>query len=849
MITKALREYSDDEIFSLLDADVKKWFKKKFKTFTPPQRYAIHEINKRRNILISSPTGSGKTLSAFLGIIDYLVKLHKSKKIEDRVYAIYISPLRALNNDIKRNLLEPLRGIKNRIKDLDIRIAVRTSDTSPSEKSKMLRKPPHILITTPESFAIGLNSQRFSSLIKNAEYAIVDEIHAVAENKRGSHLSLSLERLQHKADKEIVRIGLSATVHPLSEVAKFLVGEGRSCKIVDVNYAKKTHIEVISPVDDFIYTPPDVANKSMYELLDKLIDEHETTLIFTNTRSATERVVFHLKSMFGDKYVENIAAHHSSLSRDIRLDVEEKLKRGELKVVVSSTSLELGIDIGAIDLVVLLGSPKSVSRALQRIGRSGHKLHEVSKGVLVVLDRDDLVECTVLAYNARKRKFDKIRIPKNPLDVLVQHVLGMALERKWKVKEALKVIRKSYSFSSLSKEDFVNVLRYLAGYYDELEVRNVYGKIWFDEEKEEFGKRGKMSRVIYFMNTGTIPDESAVPVFLRNNKFIGKLEEEFVERLMPGDRFVLGGKTYEFVHSRGNKVYVDVSTGKPTIPSWFSEMLPLSYELALDIERFRHEALNLSVNELMKKYRVDERTARAIKNYIKEQAFYSTLPSAKTFLVEEYIDEDLLKNYIFHSLAGRKANEALSRAFAHYIGKKKRVNVRVTFSDYGFILTLGRWKRISEEDIVELLNMSRTTFLMNLKEAVERSELMRRRFRNVAVRGLMILRRYPGRTLTIGRQQMSADSLLKLVKMFYPHFPILKETYREIFEDVMHVDEALDYLNKIKSRKLVFERDKKVPSPFAFNLVALGARDVVVMEDRKAFIRRLHERLVKRWKK
>ncbi|RLF50804.1 MAG: helicase, partial [Thermoplasmata archaeon] len=588
MIRYASREYSDEEIFKILVPEIRQWFKEKFGKFTPPQRYAVMEIHNGNNILISSPTGSGKTFAAFLAAINELLLLAKKGGLEDRIYVLYVSPLKALNNDIERNLKEPLKEIYSKfdIKE-KIRIAVRTGDTTPNERQKQIRKTPHILITTPESLAIILNAPRFSQKLKRIKWIIVDEIHALADNKRGAHLSLSLERLVYNMEKEPIRIGLSATIHPMKEIAKFLVGEGRSCLIVDVSFIKKMDLEVISPVDDLIYTPSNELSNELYRLLYKLIKEHRTTLIFTNTRSATERVVFHLKSRFKD-LEGKIEAHHGSLSRDVRLSVEERLKNGELKCVVSSTSLELGIDIGYIDLVVLLGSPKSVTRALQRIGRSGHFLHEVSKGRIIVLDRDDLVECVVLANEARKSKLDKIKIPENALDVLAQHIVGMAIEKKWRVDEALKLIRRAYPYRKLPKRDLLKLLHYLAGEYEELEDRKVYGKIWFDEDEEIFGRRGKMVRPIYYLNTGTIPDEVAIKVYTTDWKFVGKVEEPFAERLKKGDIFVLAGNTYEYVGSRDMNIFViPRPDSSPTIPSWFSEQLPLSFDLAIEISKFR----------------------------------------------------------------------------------------------------------------------------------------------------------------------------------------------------------------------------------------------------------------------
>lgn len=851
----ARKEYGDEEIFSILVEPVREWFKRKFGTFTPPQRYAVLEIHKGENVLISSPTGSGKTLSAFLSAINELILLGKEGKLEDKIYVLYVSPLRALNNDIKRNLEGPLAEIKEVAKELgyelpEIRVGIRTSDTSSYEKSKMVKKPPHILITTPESLAIALNAPKFSERLKTVKYVIIDEVHALAENKRGSHLALSIERLQEMAENEFVRIGLSATIHPLEEVAKFVFGfdddgNPRPGLIVDVSFAKQTEIRVESVVEDLIYTPANVLSDALYNRLAELIRNHRTTLIFTNTRSGAERVAFNLKKRFPE-FEGLIEAHHSSLSREVRLDVEERLKRGELRCVVSSTSLELGIDIGTIDLVVLIGSPKSVNRALQRIGRAGHRLHDVSKGIILALDRDDLVEVTILAHNARRRKLDRVKIPKNPLDVLVQHVLGMALTRVWEVEEAYRVVRRAYPYRDLPFEDFMSVLRYLAGEYVGLEERKVYAKIWLDEGK--FGKRGKMTRAIYYMNTGTIPDEAKVKVYSMDKRLIGTVEEEFAERLMPGDIFVLAGRTYEFVKSRGNRIYVIPREGaKPTIPAWFSEMLPLSFDLALDIQAFRREMKRLlgrkdALKKLMKKYEIDERAARAILAYFREQERYSTIPDDRLLLVEE-VEKERTYEYFFHTLVGRRANEALSRAFAYLVSRRKRCNVGVAISDNGFSLIVPHDKRLTEDEIRELFNLE--DLRGTLKKALDNTELLKRRFRHVANRGLLILRRYVGRDKSLSRQQMMAVTLLKILKKHYPDFPLLREVYREIMEDKMDVESAELFLSWVREGRigLVIEHNR-LPSPFAFHLEVIGSSDVVLMEDRRELIKELHRKIM-----
>jgi len=587
------KPYTNTQVMNVLSSTFKKWFVKKFKTFTEPQLYSIPKINQRENILISSPTGSGKTLCAFGAVLNELIDLEEKEKIEDKIYCVYISPLKALSNDIRRNLLEPINEIEEDLgRKLKLRVNTRTGDTTQSEKAKMAKNPPHILITTPESLAIMLASPKFRENFRDVQWCIVDEIHSLAENKRGVHLSLTLERLQHLSPG-LARIGLSATVSPIKEVAHFLVGD-RDCLIVDVQYIKEYDFQVISPVDDLIGISQGKLNEKMYDLVHDLVQKHKTTLIFTNTRAGTERVVHNLKHRYPKLYTEHIGetetfsrigAHHGSLSKDKRLTLEQDLKDGKLKCVVCSTSLELGIDIGYVDLVICLGSPKSVSRLLQRAGRAGHSIHKRTKARIIVLDRDDLIECSVMLKSALEKKIDRIHIPTNCLDVLAQQVLGMAIEEVWDEDELYKVVRKSYCYRNLEMADFQQIIDYLAGEFVSLETRHIYAKIWKKDGK--IGKKGKMTRVIYMTNIGTIPDQTSIQVKV-GESFIGTIDEGFLERLKPGDIFVLGGDVYQFKFARGQTAQVRGSVSKPpTVPSWFSEQLPLSFDLANDIGRFR----------------------------------------------------------------------------------------------------------------------------------------------------------------------------------------------------------------------------------------------------------------------
>lgn len=850
------KKYTDAEIYKSLNPIVAEWFKEKFGKFTEPQKYAIMNIHKGTNTLISAETGTGKTLSAFTAILNELTTLSEYNILEDKVYCIYVSPLRALNNDIQRNLEEPLEEMKKKAeeknKKIEIRTAVRTGDTTANEKSKMLRKSPHILITTPESLAILLNSPKFSEKLADVKWLIIDEIHSLAENKRGVHLSLSVERLNKKAT-QMTRIGLSATVAPIEEIAHYLVGnengKKRYCDIVDVSFLKKTDLTVISPLSNLIDTTAEKIHEKLYEKLDELIQQHKTTVIFTNTRAATERVVHHLKDKFPKNYMEgNLGAHHSSLSREHRLKIETDLKEGKLKAVVCSTSLELGIDIGYIDLVILLGSPKSVARALQRMGRSGHRLHEKVKGRIIVLDRDDLIECSVLLRNALGKKIDRINIPKNALDVLAQHIYGIAIEQPTHIEEIYKLIKQSYNYTELNRNDFNEVINYLAGVYSALEVRHVYAKIWYDEETGMVGKRGKLARVIYMTNLGTIPSEAKVTVKIGNIS-IGTVEEGFVERLQKGDVFVLGGQTYFYKYSRGMTIQVGAAEKRPpTVPSWFSEQLPLSFDLGESISDFRElmrEKFEMKKDKqellkFIKEYlKVDERAENAIYEYFREQHKYLEIPTNKKIIVERYV-ENGTKYAFFHLTIGRKANEAIARSMSYLIGRITHKDIEIGITDNGFYLA-GDKLPIEHALTLYKSNSMKTI----LEKAVEKSEIFKRRFRHVATRGLMILKSYKGRTKSVGRQQMASFLLLNAVKQVDENFPILKETRREIMQDAMNLNEAEIIINEInEGKRTVILKNVEFPSPFAFQLYSHGRTDVLKMEERIAFLKRMHEKIL-----
>ncbi len=854
MIQTLTQPYKTVQIKAILHPLVNSWFFKKFKTFSPPQLFGVMEIHNRKNVLISAPTGSGKTLTSFLAILNELVDSSQKQILEDKVYCVYVSPLKALSSDISTNLLTPLKEMEEIAgKKLGIRIGVRTGDTTAYEKSKMTKNPPHILVTTPESLAIMINSPKFKEHLNKVQWLLVDEIHSLAENKRGVHLSLTMERLQ-KISPGLTRVGLSATVAPLEEIANYLVGfqgeEMRSCGIIDVQFTKKMDLQVISPVRSLVETDYMLKHRKMYDTIHKLIQEHKTTLIFTNTRAATERVVHNLKEMYPKFYTnENISAHHGSLSKNNRFKTEQDLREGKLKTVVCSTSLELGIDIGYIDLVLCLGSPKSVARLLQRTGRAGHQLHSTIKGRIIVMDRDDLVECSVLLKSALEKKIDRVHIPIKALDVLAQHIFGIAINGVINIYELFYLIKGSYCYHDLEWEEFFEIIKYLSGQYVSLEERHVYARIWYDEETGNIGKRGKMARVIYMTNIGTIPEESYVKVKV-GDRVVGMVDETFLERLKPSDVFILGGNVYKFKFSRGMTAQVSTSVNRPpTVPSWFSEMLPLSFDLAMEISRFRrlleeyfiHKKSKEETLKFINKFLyVDKKAAESIYTYFYEQYHFSKIPSDKKIVIEKYIDRG--RTYIiFHTLFGRRVNDCLSRSLAYVIGRSQHRDVEIGITDNGFYLAaekqfnaLRAFKLLREENFREVL-----------EQAVERSEVLKRRFRHCAARSLMILRQYMGRKKSAGRQQIGSKILFNAVKRISNQFPILKEARREVLEDLMDYQHAQEIINKIIENRISIEEvETSTPSPFAFGLIVSGYSDVIKVEDKQEFLKRMHQQVL-----
>ncbi len=815
------------EVLDLFDESVRDWWIRSFsrydELFTPPQRLAVPLINEGRNVLICSPTGSGKTLSAFISILSRLFVLARNNELENSVYCLYISPLKSLANDIHKNLEKPLAEIQaiaqeKGVASQEIRHAIRHGDVSAQEKSKMLRKSPHILNTTPESLGILLSSPKFREKLKTVRWVIVDEIHSMASSKRGVHLTLSLERLEElkrellekdgqTIDPEVgsfARIGCSATIEPLDEIAAFLAGNDRPVEIVDTRFSRKFDLQLLCPVPDLIFTTSWELGDRLYSMVHKHIQEHNNTLIFTNTRNGAERVLYNLRTRYPEFYNENNSGcHHGSMGREGRLETEDRLKEGSLKVVCSSTSLELGIDMPHIDLVLQIGSPKSVAALLQRIGRAGHSLDQVVKGRIIVLDRDELVECAVMLEKGQSGFVDKIHIPENCLDALCQHLVGMTLERPWGIDDVRTVVRRSYCYRNLEEEDFMSAIEYLSGKYAGLSERRVYAKIWYDERTGQMGKRGRNIRMIYYTNTGMIPDQFSCDVLTREGRWVGNLDEKYMEKLEKGDVFAIGGKSFRFCYRRGGNIYVDATTERPNIPTWISEKLPLSFDLGKNVLRFKNDMLWMMrsksreefISWLQKHYPIDENSARSIYEIFLHQISYLGEDSVSTdwrIVVEEGLDpEKNRKVYYFLTNYGVRFNDGFSRMVAYIISREKTSNVYVSILDSGFMISLPRNRKVDVPKVLMSIREENCQGLLRM--AVENTNLLKSIFRINASRSFMILRNYMGRRKSARRQQVSADMLIYFARKL-EDFAVLKESYREIIEDKFEVENIWRYL-------------------------------------------------------
>ncbi len=625
------------------------WFDRTLGEPTPAQAAAWPRIDAGEHTLILSPTGTGKTLAAFLAVLERLAGDHAAGDLPaDGIQAVYVSPLRALTYDLEKNLRVPLAGVYGDASPL--RVGVRTGDTPTAERDRQFRHPPHLLLTTPESLCLLLSQSRWLPALGRVRWVIVDELHALAENKRGAHLALSLERLAalHPPDAGPVRIGLSATVAPPAEAAGFLTGAGRPCAIVDVAAGRTVDLRVHTPLQRNPYPVAGFSGVRMMEELGRLIRANRTTLVFTNTRSGAESAAYWLRERLPD-LATAIECHHGSLDRDVRLEVEDRLKRGELRAAVCSSSLELGIDIGTIDLVVMLATPKGVSRALQRTGRAGHRVGEVSRGLLMATNLGDLVECCATARLARAGHLDALRIPDAPLDVLAQQLAGMGCLQPWRHDDAFALVRRAWPYRDLSRKEFDDVLDYLAGGGRSLrrQYEEVFGRVHLGEA--DFETRAGPARRDFLQNIGTIPADGVVRVSL-NRRPLGTVEEGFLQGLRVGDVFTLAGRPLRVERIGVLECEVSRADGStPTVPRWGMGKFPLANRVAREIRAFRRELrVRLEAGEpparlvpwIAERLECGEANARIIHRVHAVQQGVSEIPTDAFLLVEELRESD-----------------------------------------------------------------------------------------------------------------------------------------------------------------------------------------------------------------
>ncbi len=866
---------SEAALFAALHPELAAWFRRRFVHFSPAQLMAVPEILAGRSTLLSSPTGSGKTLAAFLGVFHDLAEARARGALPAGITAIYVSPLRALTYDLSKNLQQPLDELGWGW----LRIGARTGDTTPAERARQRRKPPHILVTTPESLTLLLSQPAWIPALRETRFLIADELHALAENKRGALLMIGAERLEevgkpllgvrsgHPTTDDsalppsLIRIGLSATVSPLEAVAEFLVGPGRACRIAEVTQRKPARIEVFSPLRDHAYPAAGFTASRVLAELGTWIAQKRTTLIFTNTRSGAESIGLRLKQLL-PALAKLIEVHHASLDRTVRLEVEDRLKRGELRAVVCSTSLELGIDIGAIDTVVMISAPKGVARALQRIGRSGHSMGETSHGVLVASNINDLAECAVTARMMERRELEPLKFTENPLDVLAQTLVGLAVFESVTPDEAFALVRRSHPYRALARAQFDRVLHYLAGGGAALErqYQNIFGKVRLDARGCLVPAGPRVTRD-YYQNIGTIASESMVQVRL-GRRNLGQVEESFMKGLRVGDVFVLNGRTIRLVETRLLTAKVAAADSSvPTVPRWYANKMPLGSGLAAEVVRLRTQlaeafagpapvAGRASADEatarrqaaalqiLCDDYRLSARNARALTEHFVLQARVSVIPTGAFFLVEHVAQAGLV-HYFFHSLIGRSANDALSRIIAQRLHEAKGGNARATIDDYGFMLTVKPFQMLTADEWRPLFR--RAGAEEALRAALAESALVKWQFRGVAQTGLMVPRRVRGAERGARALQWSSEIIFEVLRQHEPDHPLLAEAYAEATQRFLDLPRAIEFLDQVAALPWDVRTLERV-SPFSFGMFVSRIRETMTLEDPETTIERLfHE--------
>jgi ATP-dependent Lhr-like helicase len=844
---------------------VRQWFADILGAPSAPQRAGWPAIARGEDTLILAPTGTGKTLAAFLWELNALITEGLEAPLANAVHLLYVSPLKALNNDVYRNLESPLAELKARFEKAgerfpEIRVGVRTGDTPSSARAKMLRKTPHILITTPESLHLLLTSVRGRTIFSALRAVIVDEIHAVAGTKRGSHLALTLERLARVAPDPPQRIGLSATQRPLDEVARFLGGavpprepadsameradqKFRPVQIIDCGLVKRMETSVVSPVDDLANVGGTIWTSVAPLVLDQ-IRGARTTLVFVNNRAQAERMAARVNALAGE---EMALPYHGSLSRERRFMLEERLKAGELRALVTTSSLELGIDVGSVDLVIQLQSPKRVAAALQRVGRAGHSLDATSRGVFIPTFRDDALEQLAILDAMRSGDVEPTRVVQNALDVLAQIIVAIVASEtpEWTSAELFHFVRRAYPYHSLTRAAFDEVLGMLAGKYPSDVTAELDARVYWDRTTDRLTP-ARGARMVATISGGTIPDRGLYTVNLPDKTRLGELDEEFVHESRVGDAFQLGSSTWRIRTIEHDRVVVVPAPGAPArMPFWHGEFMARSNHLTARVGALRREldeARTLTdLSEIQQRHHADEPTARSLVEYVQSQrAITRIVPDDTHLVLEHFRDEVGSVRMVLHAPFGGRVNAPWGMALGRRVRERLGVDVQVQTTDDGLMLRLPDLGTAPPMDAIRSLSVEEAEELV--LEEVGQSSLFGARFRMNAARALLLPRGNPRRRMPLWLQRLKSLDLLQAVRGF-PSFPILVETYRDVLQDAFDMEGLRDVLSRIASGAITMRVvETEIPSPFAaslqfgFVMDHMYGKDVPRAEERAALL-------------
>jgi ATP-dependent Lhr-like helicase len=865
------RIHFDRAAMSVLDTfhpAVAAWFSRTFDEPTEAQERAWPALAAGEHVLVAAPTGSGKTFAAFLSAIDQLVKEGLSGPLPDETRVVYVSPLKALSNDIQRNLEAPLSGIREELgalglPDVEIRAVVRTGDTTQSERAGMRRRAPHIVVTTPESLYILLGSQSGRDMLSTCRTVIVDEIHAIAGNKRGAHLALSLERLQGLTGSRLTRVGLSATQKPIEEVAKFLTGAHEvPCTIVDSGHVRSRDLALEVPPSPLEAVMSGEVWTQVYDRLAALVLEHRTTLVFVNTRRMVERVARHLSERVGE---EHVAAHHGSLSKERRLNAEQRLKRGELKVLVATASLELGIDIGDVDLVCQIGSTRSINSFLQRVGRAGHSVGGTSKGRLFPLSRDELVECAALLEAVRRGELDRLKIPQNALDVLAQQITAEVAAREWSEDELFSLLRGAYPYRNLARQEFDECVVMLAEGFSTRRGRR--GALLHHDAVNKMLRPRKGARLTAITSGGAIPDNADYRVMLEPESIlVGSVNEDFAVESLQGDIFQLGNTSYKILRVERGTVRVEDAHGQPpSIPFWLGEAPGRTLELSAAVSGLRQEIQQRLDGEpgaalrwLLETVGLDESSAFQLVQYLSAgKAALGCLPTLSTVVFERFFDESGGMQLVIHSPFGSRVNRAWGLSLRKRFCRTFNFELQAAATEDHIVLSLTHAHSFELAEAARYLNSHSVRQV--LIQALCAAPMFEVRWRWDAGIALALPRFRGGKKIPPQIARMNAEDLLAAVfpdqvacaenlpgEIEVPDHPLVRQTIRDCLEEAMDIDEFEAVLRKLESGEIsVVARDLTEPSPLA--LEALSARPYAYLDDAPLEERRTQAVMSRRW--